>query len=108
MAGDLNVIGPRSGNDEALLIFRALREDRIDAAQRVAKEPVPAAIARQSAVGDAAVHQNQRSSGSLRFPIKVGPDLGLKHDHRSRPQTPKYAPDHGPVIERREKYAVGK
>ncbi len=72
----------------------------------MAEEPPPAAIARQRAIGNAAVHDQQRRPGPLRLAVEVGPDFGLEHDHNGGTQPPQHSPDDAAVVDRREENAL--
>ena len=74
----------RARDDEAAGVLLGLGQNRIGPTQDVAEKAAGGAVARQRAIGDAAVDDQQRRSGALRFAIQIGPDLGFEHHHQRR------------------------
>ena len=72
----------------------------------MAEEALPTAVARKRTVGDTAIDDQQRRSGSFRFAIQIGPDLGFENHNHGRTEPAQHPADDGPVIDRREEDAL--
>lgn len=91
---------------ESARIFVRLGEDRVRPEERMAEETGGATVTGKAAVGDAAVYDEERGSGSLSFAIEVRPNFGFKNHDDGGTQASENAADHGAVIERKIKHAV--
>ncbi len=103
----MDAIGWGSGERVTAGVLGGLDENRIGPTQNILEEPAPAAIARQSAIGDAAVCDEERGPGAFRFAIEIGPDFGFEYDDQRWPQTAQNAADRRAVIEGSEEDAIG-
>ena len=98
--------GRRAQGQKPLADRFGLRQDRIRVRQDRREEAAERQIARKGAVGDPAVHNGQRRSGSLRFAKQVRPDLGLRHDDHGRLERSQHAAHRKHIVRRSIEDAV--
>ena len=84
--------GRGAQGEEAFAHGRRLRQHQVGAGEHRAQDPRQAAVAREGAVGDAAVDDGQRGARALGLAEEVGPDLGFRHHHHRRLQRAQHAP----------------
>ena len=83
ISGDLHVIEPaRRPTTNRALSSSLCTRIASGQSQHVPEKPAPAPVARQGAIGNAAVDHYQRRAGTLRFAIEIRPDFGFEHHHQ--------------------------
>lgn len=93
--------------DISFAILLALHENGVGTIEYVPEHESQAAISRQGFIGDAAVDDQKRATGSLDFTIKRGPDFGFEDDDCRWTDAPQYATDGECVVDWRVKNSVG-
>lgn len=95
---------------EGLVAFRGrsiLGEDAVRLRERVPEKPAEAKVARQGAVRDAGVGEQEARAGTAGFAEQIGPDLGLHDNDKSRTEAPQHAAHGEAIIQRRIEDTIG-
>ena len=96
--------GRRAG--VAVIIGGALYINGVGQPQDGSEERFQCLVSRPGAIGNAAVHDGEASTGAFRFGVQVRPDLGFEDDEERGPNGSQDSTHAGGIIERTEENAI--